>query len=335
MKAIVLLAAGGTDQFRLVDVPTPALRRGDVRIKVKSIAFNPVDCQVRQHLPANGPIGSNILGRDLCGVVEAVHDDVTEFSVGDDVYSYVCKLASSGTYAEYVCVPSELVARKPRQLTHDQAAAVPVAGITAMLALQKCRIDASKSLFVAGGAGGVGTFAIRLALHNGLRRLVTTAGSASSRAHLIQECGLKSDQIVDYRSADFVGESLAINRGAFDAVVDLVGGPMLSAACAILAVEGDLASVVETPTHKDFERLFELNASFHAIGAHAYSLAPDRAYWRRYRSMLTELANLFDDGLLRPPCISHVGSFSVDTVKRAHELLERSAVHGKLVMSGP
>lgn len=335
MKAIVLLGAGSTENFRLVDVFKPAFRPGDVRIKLTSISFNPVDYQVRLHLPEQGPIGWNILGRDLCGVVEAVDDSVTEFVVGDEVYSYVCKLGSSGTFAEYVCVPSELVALKPHALTHDQAAAVPVAGLTAMLALQKCHIDPSKSLFVAGGAGGVGTFVIGLAQQSGTERLITTAGSAHSRAYLIKELGLTTNQIINYRSADFVARSLAINGGAFDAVVDLVGGPMLSAGCELLAPDGDLASVVETPNVNDFERLFEKNASFHAVGAHAYSLIPDRAHWRRYQTLLTQLGNFFDTGLLRAPPISHVGEFSVETVRRAHELLERSAVHGKLVMSAP
>lgn len=335
MKAIILQASGSTENFRLVDVPKPALRPGDVRIKLTSISFNPVDYQVRRHLPEQGPSGWNILGRDLCGVVEAVHDSATEFVVGDEVYSCVCKLASSGTYAEYVCVPSELVALKPRELTHDQAAAVPVAGITAMLALQKCRIDPSKSLFVAGGAGGVGTFVIGLAQRSRIERLITTAGSADSRAYLIKELGLTTDQIIDYRGADLVARSVAMNRGGFDAVVDLVGGPMLSAGCELLAPEGNLASVVAAPNVNDFERLFEKNASFHAVGAHAYSLVPGRMHWRRYQALLTQLANFFDTGLLRAPPISHVGAFSVETVTRAHALLERSAVHGKLVMSAP
>ena len=107
MRAIVLSGFGGVDNFRLAELPIPPLRSGEVRIRVESVSFNPVDCQIRKGLPESREIGSPILGRDLSGVIDAVHDDVTGFRPGDAVYSYVCKLASSGTYAEYVSVPAD------------------------------------------------------------------------------------------------------------------------------------------------------------------------------------------------------------------------------------
>ncbi|MGO1080675.1 quinone oxidoreductase family protein [Inquilinus sp. CA228] len=334
MRAIVLSAHGGTDNFRLAELPIPPLRPGDVRIRVRSVAFNPVDAQIRRGGPEGRMVRSPILGRDLSGIVEAV-DDAADFQPGDEVYSYVCNLASSGTYAESVSVPAELVARKPRTLSHDQAAAVPVAGITATLALRQAQAEASRSLFVAGGAGGVGTFALMLARHLGVTRLVTTAGYAGSRAYLIERCGLADDQIVDYRQDDFTDRAKDRNGGPFDSVLDLVGGTMLSACCKLLALEGHLASVTETPALGDADVLFQRNASFHTVGANAYSLVEDRAVWRRYRDMLDQLAALFDGGALPPPPITNLGPLSVETVRQAHELLERGAVQGKLVMSCP
>jgi NADPH:quinone reductase len=189
MKAIVLSSFGSADNFAAANLPIPEVRQGEVRIKVKAVSFNPVDYQIRKGQPESSHIRSMILGRDLAGIVDAVHEDVTDFSVGDDVFSYVCNLASSGTYAEYVSVPAELVARKPASLTYEQAAAVPVAGITASLALNKARAGKTASVFIAGGAGGVGTFAILLAQQLGVRNLVTTAGNAKSRAYLIAEPG--------------------------------------------------------------------------------------------------------------------------------------------------
>jgi len=137
MKAIILRAFGSTDNFAAVDLPIPDVDKGELRIKVKAVSFNPVDYQIRKGQPEGHHVRSMILGRDLSGCVDAVHQDITDFSVGDEVFSYVCNLASSGTYAEYVNVPAELVARKPISLTHEQAAAVPVAGITASLAFDK------------------------------------------------------------------------------------------------------------------------------------------------------------------------------------------------------
>jgi NADPH:quinone reductase len=333
MKAIILRAYGSADNFEAADLPMPGLRKGDVRIKVKAVSFNPVDYQIRKGQPEGRLVTSNILGRDLSGVVDAVHEGLIDFSVGDEVVSYVCNLASSGSYAEYVSVPAELVARKPASLTLDQAAAVPVAGLTASIALAKVKAGASKSLFLAGGAGGVGTFAIMLARQLGIQKLVTTAGNARSRAYLIEKCGLRDDQIVDYKDSDFMAQAMKKNGGPFDIALDLVGGKMLSACCTLLAVDGNLASITEAPDRDDFETLFLKNASFHSVGANAYSLSDDRRSWMKYREMLNRLSQLFDSGELSPPPITVLGRLSPEVVKKAHELLEGNAVQGKLVMT--
>ena len=210
---------------------------------------------------------------------------------------------------------------------------MPVAGITASLALKKARAGNTKSVFIAGGAGGVGTFAILLARQLGVRSLVTTAGNAKSRAYLIAQCGLSDDQIVDYKDESFIEQARKRNGGGFDVALDLVGGRMLSACCALLAVDGNLASATEAPGRDDFETLFQKNASFHSVGANAYSLTDDHAAWRKYREMLEHLSQLFDSGTIAPPPITILGRLSLEVVKRAHALLESNAVQGKLVMN--
>ena len=333
MQAIVLTAPGNSSNFRVAELPTPTLRRGDVRIAVRSISFNPIDYQHRRRSSGGSSPNSAILGRDLSGVVDAVDDAVSDFRPGDEVYSYVCNLASSGAYAEYVSVPSELVAKKPASLSHDQAAAVPVAGITATLALEKARVTKGRSVFVAGGAGGVGSFVIMLSQQAAVTRLITTAGNDLSRAYLIDKCGLREDQIVNYKGVDYVAQARARNGGQFDCVLDLVGGTLLSAGCSLLAADGDLVSTTEAPREADFELLFQKNASFHSVGANAYSLTGDRSSWRKYQRLLGRLAASFDSGALRAPQVLNVGTFSVEAVRRAHDLLEYSSVQGKLVMS--
>jgi NADPH:quinone reductase len=333
MKAVVLSSFGGADNFIAADVPIPDVGKGEVRIKVEAASFNPVDYQIRKGGPESSQIRSMILGSDLSGSVDAVHEDVTDLSVGDEVFSYVCNLASNGAYAEFLSVPAELVARKPSSLTFEEAAAVPLAGITASLALHKTRVGATTSVFIAGGAGGVGSFAVLLARQLGVRNLVTTAGNARSRAYLIERCGLSDGQIVDYRDEGFTERAMKAAGGPFHVALDLVGGRMLSACCALLAVDGDLASTTEAPGRDDFETLFEKNASFHAVGANAYSLSDDHAAWRAYREMLEHLSRLFDKGALPAPPITILGGLSPDVVKHAHALLESNAVQGKLVMT--
>ena len=333
MKAIVLSSFGSADNFAAADLPIPEVRRGEVRIKIRAVSFNPVDYQIREGRPESNFVRSMILGRDLSGIIDAVHEDVADLRVGDEVFGYVCDLASSGTYAEYISVPSELIAPKPTSLTQEQAAAVPVAGITATIALNKAGAGEATSLFVAGGAGGVGTFVIRLARLLGVRDLVTTAGNAKSRAYLIEQCGLSDDQIVDYKDGGFIEQAMKRIGGEFDVALDLVGGRMLSACCVLLAVDGNLASVTEAPSRDDFETLFQKNASFHSVGANAYSLTDDRAAWRKYREMLDQLSRHFDTGALAPPPITTLGELSVEVVKKAHALLESNAIQGKLVMT--
>jgi NADPH2:quinone reductase len=331
MKAVILTAHGGAENFRLAELPVPSLRKGEVRIRVRSVSFNPVDYQIRKGQPEARNVTSPILGRDLSGVVEAVHGSVSDFKPGDEVYSYVCDLASSGTYAEYVSVPEELVAKKPANLSHDQAAAVPVAGITAWLALEKAA--QGKSLFIAGAAGGVGTFAIMLARQRALGSLTVTAGNPKSRDYLIQVLGLPENQIVNYRDEDFIAQAIRRNGGLFDGVLDFVGGRMLSACCRLTAIDANLASITEAPALADAEYLFQRNGSFHAIGANAYSLTEDRSQWRRYQAILSEFTRLLDSGALPAPPVNSVGTLSVEAVRQAHDLLERSAVQGKLVMA--
>lgn len=333
MKAIILREYGAADNFELADLPIPAIQKGQIRIKLKAASFNPVDYQTRRGLPEGKFVESKILGRDLSGIVDEVAEDVYQFKKGDEVFSYVCNLASSGTYTEYVCVPQELVAKKPISLAHDEAAAVPVAGITAWMALDKVKAEKSKSIFIAGGAGGVGTFAIMFAKQLGIEKMVTTAGNEKSLNYLVQNLQLRKEQIVNYKDDDFVKKAIEINGGLFDITLDFVGGKMLSACCELVAVDGNFASVTDPPCTEDFEILFQKNGSFHSIGANAYSLSKDKEYWKIYQRILHRISALFDSKAIRKPPITIIGSLSVETVQKAHELLETSSVQGKLIMT--
>jgi NADPH:quinone reductase len=333
MKAVILKGYGSADNFEIADLPIPKTQNGQIRIKIKAVSFNPVDYQIRKGLPEGRLVKSNILGRDLSGIVDEVAADVTDFRKGDEVFCYVCNLASSGTYTEYICVPSELVGKKPVSLSHGQAASIPVAGITAWLALGKTKPDKSKSVFVAGGAGGVGTFAIMFAKQSGIQNIITTAGNDRSLNYLIQTLQLNKEQIINYKDDDFIEKAIDRNGGCFAIALDFVGGEMLSACCELLAIDGNLASVTDPPDRDAFEVLFQKNASFHSIGANAYSLSNNREHWKTYQRILNDISALFDSGKINKPPVTIVGSLSVDTVKKAHELLENNSVQGKLIMT--
>lgn len=333
MKAIILKGYGSVDNFELTNLPVPAIQKGQIRIKIKAVSFNPVDYQIRKGLPERRLVTSNILGRDLSGIVDEVDENATGFKKGDEVICYVCNLASSGTYTEYICVPSELVAKKPVSLSHEQAASIPVAGITARMALTKTKTGKSKSIFIAGGAGGVGTFAIMFAKHLGLQNIVTTAGNDKSLNYLVQNLQLKKEQIVNYKDDDFIKKTIEINGGYFDIALDLVGGKMLSACCELLAIDGNLASVTDSPDKNGFEILFQKNASFHSIGANAYSLSNNKETRKIYQHILNDISELFDSNEINKPPITILGSLSINTVKKAHELLENNLVQGKLIMT--
>ncbi len=333
MKAIILKEYGSINNFESADIPIPLVKKGHIRIRIKAVSFNPVDYQIRKGLPESRQVTSSILGRDFSGIVDEVHEDEREFKKGDEVFCYVSNLASSGTYTEFICVPSTIVAKKPVFLSHEQAASIPVAGITAILAIEKAKKNKSRSFFIAGGAGGVETFVIMFAKLSGFRNIVATAGNDKSRSYLMQQLQLKEEQIINYRDSDFVKSAIEVNGEYFDVALDLVGGKMLSACCELLAIDGQLISVVDVPGKEDFEILFQKNASFHPIGANAYSLSTNPGHWKTYKYILNYISGLFDSNVLIKPPITILGSLSVGTVKKAHELLENNSVQGKLIMT--
>jgi NADPH:quinone reductase len=328
MKAVILRGYGDVGCFEMAELPLPVVKKGEVLIRVMAVSFNPVDYRIRKGMNEARSLNSDILGRDLSGVIMEVGEQVVGFKPGDEVFSYVADIASSGTYTEYVAVPFQLVCKKPASLTHGEAAA-----ITASMILEKTKPHPTASLFLAGGAGGVGSFVMLLAKMSGIETIVTTAGSTRSFYYLVQRMGLPPGRIMNYRDGNFMVNAVASVNGKFDVAIDLVGGDMLSACCHLLNINGHLASVTEAPERADFDVLSSKNASFHTIRANAFSLSPDPSSWLYYQNRLQQLAELFDKNIIAKPLITDVGTFSVSTIAKAHMLLEAGGVQGKLTMS--
>ncbi len=201
MKAVVCHRYGDPDALRCEDVPTPTPAEGELLIRVRAAALNPLDWHLTKGQPYISRIFTGLRrpksrpGRDLAGVVEAVGPGVTGFRLGDAVYG----ASANGTCAEYVCAKASKLARKPANISFEQAAAVPVAGITALQGLRdKGRVAEGQRVLVNGASGGVGTFAVQIARAFGAR---VTGVCSTRNLSLVRSLG--ADDVFDYTQDDF------------------------------------------------------------------------------------------------------------------------------------
>jgi len=333
VRVIALINVCGLRTLEMQDRPLPKPMAGEVRIRVLAVSFNPVDIQLRQgSIPLGEHPGADVLGRDLSGVVDAIGPGVSNIKVGARIYAYVARLGSTGTFAEYVCVPAELLAIAPRCLSAAQAAAVPVAGLTAMLALASPSACDAKSALVTGASGGVGGFALSLCLARGMN-VFCAVRRASSVEYLVTHFGVPVQRILDCAGVpggcDFQTWSDGLET---DLALDFVGRPLLDWCCSAVRRGGHVASTVDSPGPDGTNDLFERNATFHAVGAHAASLSTDRRAWAAYSQMLRQWAVWLDTGYAKMPSVEVVGEFSCFTVDRAHSALSAGGHYGKLVM---
>src|SRR5919109_1768610 len=222
MRAIAVQEWGGRDKMQLVDVEPPPVAPDGVLVRVKAAGVNPVDAKIRESSMANAlpyqfPV---ILGWDAAGVVEEVGPAVTWFRPGDQVYGYLRRHhLQYGTYAEYTTAPEGFFAHMPPELSFEEAAALPLTVLTAHQVLEALGLRGGESLFVGGGAGGVGHVAIQLAVARGARVIAT----ASPRNHdFLRELGAEP---LDYTADDLPARvrELLSDSGT-DAAFDLFGG---------------------------------------------------------------------------------------------------------------
>ena len=340
MRAVILQEFGGADGLVDATLPVPKVGREDVLIRVKAVAFNPTDYQLRQsgHLSLTPPV---VLGRDVAGIVETCGAAATAFKPGDEVYSNLVPRWLGG-YAEFASVPHWFVAPKPKSLSFAEAASVPVVALTAFQALRRARPDREKSLLVAGGSGGVGSWAIGIAKALRITRIVTTAGSDASRRYIAERLGIVAARIVDYRNrgrAELAAAAIAANDGRlFDITLDCVGGAMTHLCCDCVEFEGDVVSVVNGPRDQshgaaeaDEDNLFDRSAAFHFEMISAIAYYAPAARHSIYGERLREIAALIDGGKVALPAITNLGHLSASVVREAHRRLETGHTIGKLV----
>lgn len=330
MRAFVLTRYGGPEAAELREVPIPAPGPGALRIRVHAAGLNPVDFKTREgklKVIRRYPLPA-VMGNELAGTVDACGPGVVGFAPGDRVYARVDK-DDMGALAEYACVRAELVARMPARLDFDAAAGVPLAALTALQALRdELRVAPGQRIFIPGGAGGVGTFAIQLAKRFG----ATVATTASPRGEaLVRRLG--ADIVVDYTQRRFEDE-----LRDYDGVFDLLGGETLERSFAVVKRGGMVVSISGMPepetARKDLGRgglvpLFWLASFGTRRVAKRFGVRYRYLFMRPSGPDLAELARFIDAGELEV-VIDRVVPLA--RVAEAFAYLESGRAKGKVVV---
>ena len=329
MRAMTLRAYGPPDVLREEELPKPVPRPRDLLVRVRAASVNPVDCKIRSGGQRNVIRYTFpwVLGLDVSGVVEAVGAGVTRFRVGDEVWSSPTH-RRLGTYAEYVCIDEREAALKPKNLTHEEAASIPLVGLTAyQCVVEKGRLRGGQTVLVHAGSGGVGSFAIQLAKHLGAT--VATTCSAKN-AELVR--GLGADRVVDYTKASFADVLSEV-----DLVLDSVGESAYADNLRVTRRGGRISNItVDVAGH--VERHGPLLSLFTLAGR---LLVMHVEPWLRRRirfrhvvkrsdgAQLARIAALVEEGAIRPT-VDRV--LPLAEAAEAHRLSETNRTRGKIVL---
>jgi alcohol dehydrogenase len=301
LRAFRIHRYGGPERVLAEDLPRPTPGPGDLLVAVRAASVNPVDCKIR-----DGKVKVLVrdrfpltLGSDLSGAVIAVGDGVTRFHVGDPVFARLDK-DRIGAFAEYALVREGAAAKKPERLTHEEAASLPLVGLTAWQALVELgRVAAGQRVLITAGSGGVGTFAIQLARHLGAT--VATTASARNRA-LLERLG--AQQVIDYKTTSFPSV-----LSELDMAFDTQGGQPLLDALTVVRRGGVVVTIGGVPDAK-FARSWGLNPLLTlALGfmtrkvtrlARARGVRFEYLFMHADGEALGQIGALCDRGVIRP-----------------------------------
>lgn len=309
MKAVVIHQYGSSDQLVEEEIPKPIIADDQVLVELYATSINPIDWKLREGylkemLPFGFPI---ILGWDAAGVITETGHSVSNFSIGDRVFARPAT-TEKGTYAEYATVDKSLLAIIPENITFEEAAATPLAGLTAWQCLVDfSEVKAGDKVLIHAGAGGVGSFAIQIAKSFGA--YVAATASENNEAFLKE---LGTDKFINYKEEDF---ETILND--YDIVVDTMGGEIQEKSFTILKKGGKLVSIAQPPD--------ENTAKSKEVKAGFVWLEPDGG-------QLAELGKLMEKGDVKA-YIGHSLSFSEDGLREAHKLSETHHAKGKIVIN--
>jgi len=303
MKAAYIEKFGGPEVLKVGDLPDPSPAAGQIVVDTVAASINAADWKVRagEYKQANFPL---ILGRDFSGTVSALGAGVTDLRIGDAVFG-VLETGRDGTYCEKIAIGGAIVAKKPAALSHVDAAAIALTGLTAVCAIEDClKLKSGETILVQGGAGGVASFAIQLAKHLGAR--VITTASAANAAYLR---GLGADEVIDYNATDF---TKAVKN--VDAVFDTVGGDVATRSFAVLRPGGRAAFIASGGQAPQPERS-DVTALRPAVP--------------RTRKLMERVAELQGSGAVRVPDVT---LFPLAEAAKALGVSEGRHFKGKLIL---
>ncbi|GHF40588.1 oxidoreductase [Streptomyces mashuensis] len=304
MKAVSYRSYGGPEVLEYGDLPKPKVGPDSVLVEVRAAAVNPVDWKAREgHLDGMlDPVFPVVPGWDVAGVVVGLGADTPEFREGDEVVGYVREdFLSRGTFAEYVAAPVRTLAPKPAGMSFEQAAGLPLAGLTAYQALRAARVGEGDTVLVHAAAGGVGSMAVQIARHLGAR----VVGTAGEHNHdFLRSLGAEP---VTYGEG-LAGRVRALAPGGVDAVLDFAGGGTIGTSPDVTAPGARLVSIVDPAVA--------------ALGGRLLWVRPDTAG-------LVALSRMAEQGVLT---VEVAEVFPLEKTADAHRLSARGHTRGKIVV---
>jgi NADPH:quinone reductase-like Zn-dependent oxidoreductase len=330
MKAFVVDKYKKKGALRLADMPEPQTGANDVLVRIQASAINLIDSKVRDgefklFLPYRPPF---ILGHDLAGTVERVGANVRKFKPGDEVYGRPRDLRI-GSFAEFIAMNEADAALKPVTLSMEEAASIPLVGLTAWQALVELgKVGPGQKVFIQAGSGGVGTFAIQLAKHLG-----ATVATTTSAANIDLVKSLGADVVIDYKTQDF--EQVL---SGYDLVLHSQDAKTLEKSLNVLKPGGQLISI-SGPPDLPFAKALKLNLFLRLVmrvlsrsvlkQAKARGVGYSFLFMRAEGAQLAEIARLIDAGTIRP-VVDKVFPFAETPEALAH--VETGRAKGKVVV---
>ncbi len=331
MKAFILDRYGSANCVRVGDMPDPELREDDVLVQVHAAGVNVLDSKIRSGefkliLPYRLPI---ILGHDVAGVVVRVGSRVRRFKPGDEVYARPAD-GRIGAFAEFIAIDEEDVALKPKALTMEEAASIPLVGLTAWQTLiERANLKKGQKVLIHAGSGGVGTVAIQLAKHVGATVATTTS---TANVDLVRSLG--ADIVIDYKKEDF-----ADVLREYDVVLNSLDKVTLEKSLRVLSTGGQLISI-SGPPDAAFARTIGASWALRTImSVLSYGIRAKAKrrhvhysflFMRANGGQLTEITSLIDRGIIRP-VVDRVFAFA--STKEALAYVESGRAKGKVVVS--
>src|SRR5882724_11848179 len=330
MKAFIVDRYGQKDGARIGEMPDPELRQDDVLVQIHAAGVNLLDSKIRNgefklFLPYRLPL---ILGNDVAGVVVRVGSRVRRFKPGDEVYARPDK-DRIGTFAEFIAINENAVAIKPKGLTMEEAASIPLAGLTAwQVLIERANLKKGQKVLIHAGSGGVGTLAIQLAKHIGATVAATTS---TANVDLVRRLG--ADVVIDYKQEDF--EKVL---SGYDVVLNSLGKDTLEKSLQVMQPGGKLISISGPPdvafakqngSNWFLQQVMRLLSFGIRKRAKHHGVSYSFVFMRANGEQLSKITSLIESGIIRP-VMDRI--FPFEATKEAWAYLETGRAKGKVVI---